>query len=88
MSDGREGFKEIIKNNEYNNISLRIINDRKREGIKNVIDHTKKTKQNISIKIPQKQIDNEWKTADHIKSRHDNHAASHHLSVLHFLASS
>ena len=53
MSDlTREGFKEIIKNNEYNNISLRIINDRKREGIKNVIDHTKKIKQNISIKIP------------------------------------
>ena len=53
MSDlTREGFKEIIKNNEYNNISLRIINDRKREGIKNVTDHTKKIKQNISIKIP------------------------------------
>ena len=53
MSDlTREGFKEIIKNNEYNNISLRIINDKKREGIKNVIDHSKKIKQNISIKIP------------------------------------
>ena len=59
MSDFvREGFKEIIKNNEYNNISLRIINDRKREGIKNVIDHTKKTKQNISIKIPFNHLNN------------------------------
>ena len=57
MSDlTREGFNEIIKNNEYNNISLRIINDRKREGIKNVTDHTKKIKQNISIKIPINQL--------------------------------
>ena len=58
MSDGREGFKEIIKNNEYNNISLRIINDRKSEGIKNVIDHNKKFKQNISIKIPFSHLNN------------------------------
>ena len=58
MSDGREGFKEIIKNNVYNNISLRIINDRKSEGIKNVIDHDKKFKQNISIKIPFSHLNN------------------------------
>ena len=58
MSDGREGFKEIIKNNVYNNISLRIINDRKSEGIKNVIDHDKKYKQNISIKIPFSHLNN------------------------------
>ena len=60
MSDGREGFKEIIKNNVYNNISLRIINDRKSEGIKNVIDHKKKFKQNISIKIPFSHLNNNF----------------------------
>ena len=53
MSDlTRESFNNIIKNNEYNNISLRIINDKKQEHIKTIIDNTKRIKQNISIKIP------------------------------------
>ena len=48
----REEFKEKIKNNEYNNISIRIINYSKRAGIKKVIDHKKNETKNISINIP------------------------------------
>lgn len=48
----REEFKEKIKNNEYNNISIRIINYSKRNGVKKVIDHNRNPKKNISISIP------------------------------------
>ena len=50
----RKGFKEIIKNNEYNNISIRIINDTKKAGVRKVIDHNqnKNKNKNISVNIP------------------------------------
>jgi len=54
----REEFKNILKNNEYNNISIRIIKDSKKEGTKKVIDHTQKKKQNISINIPYNHLNN------------------------------
>ena len=54
----REEFKNILKNNEYNNISIRIIKDSKKEGTKKVIDHTHKKKQNISINIQQNYLSN------------------------------
>ena len=53
MSDFlREEFKERIKNNEYNNISIRIINESRNEGLKKLVDHNQKWNKNISINIP------------------------------------
>ena len=54
----REGFKNIIKNNEYNNISIRIIKDTKKEGTKNIIDNTPRSRQNIMINIPYNHLSN------------------------------
>ena len=50
----REGFKEMIKNNGYNNISIKIINDTKKPGLNNVIDRNqnRNKNKNISINIP------------------------------------
>ena len=48
----REGFKEMIKNNGYNNISIKIINDTKKPGLNNVIDRNQNRNKNISINIP------------------------------------
>ena len=45
----REEFKELIKNNEYNNISIRIINDSKKSGLNNVVDRNQNRNKNKNI---------------------------------------
>ena len=47
----REDFKEIIKNNEYNNISIRVIKTGKYEDTKSIISYNQIPKQTISPKI-------------------------------------
>lgn len=56
----REEFKELIKNNEYNNISIRIINDSKKSGLNNVVDRNqnRNKNKNISINIPNNYLNN------------------------------
>ena len=56
----REGFKNIIKNNEYNNISIRIIKDTKKEETKKIIDNTPRSRQNIMINIPYNHLSNNY----------------------------
>ena len=67
----REEFKELIKNNEYNNISIRIINDSKKSGLNNVVDHNqnRNKNKNISLNIPNNYLNNynlQNKTISHV----------------------
>ena len=47
----REDFKEIIKNNEYNNISIRVIKTGKYEDTKSIINYNQILKQTFSPNI-------------------------------------
>jgi hypothetical protein len=47
----REDFKEIIKNNEYNNISIRVIKTGKYEGTKSIISYNQIPKQTFPQNI-------------------------------------
>ena len=53
-------FKELVKNNEYNNISIKYINDSKRGEIRRAVEQNQNRNKKITINIPYNHLSNNY----------------------------
>ena len=53
-------FKELVKNNEYNNISIKYINDSKRGVIRRAVEQNQNRNKKITINIPYNHLSNNY----------------------------